>query len=300
MAARGGRGGGRAGGGGRGGADAYYDEYDGYDRGGDWIRMAVGALASIVLVLGIVVLGVYLFNQVGGDDNPDTVADAAPTEVPEQQVDVYYCAADAQAFRQQVAPVEGAVVGRTIDSRWLAFENPQQPPRQLWIRATDLPSFDTRTVGTVPCAKTPDEFPTPITFTDDALDGGEVDGGEEDEGAEDAGEDEGTDTELTANDGTVTGPTPVPVPTNTPAPQPTPDPNATTPPADPTATPVPDDPTPVPEDPTPVPEDPTPVPEDPTPVPEDPTPVPTEPPLDPDNPRGGGGGDDLGGGGDGL
>ncbi|KAG1648277.1 hypothetical protein GQR58_029974 [Nymphon striatum] len=253
------------GGGGRGRppGGGYYDEYDdGYGQaGGDWIRMLVG----------------------GDDGSPDTAA-VAPTTAPIPEIDVFGCAGEENPVGQQPIPSAASIVGRDAGSRWLAFANPQRPPAQLWVRASDVPDFEPTSVGTVPCTDNPEELPTPVGLAtptpfgevaDGSADGGETDGETEDG--------ETADGETGEN----TGPTPVPLPTSTPLPQPTVDPNATpVPTAEPTA-----EPTAVPtEEPTAVPT------EEPTAVPTaEPT---TAPPLEPPNPRGEGG-DGSGDGGEG-
>ncbi|MGI9624585.1 MAG: hypothetical protein ACR2PK_17265, partial [Acidimicrobiales bacterium] len=76
-------------------------------------------------------------------------------------VPVYECAGDSQPVSESPAPSVVLIAGRTADSTWLAFRNPNAPPLQLWIRSSQVPGFDATTVGIVSCASSPQEFPTP-------------------------------------------------------------------------------------------------------------------------------------------
>jgi hypothetical protein len=74
---------------------------------------------------------------------------------------VFQCAGDPDPVAQMIAPGALLIAGRTADSRWLAFRNPEPPPLQLWVAARDVPTFVPSDVGVVSCATAPDEFPTP-------------------------------------------------------------------------------------------------------------------------------------------
>ncbi len=132
-----------------------------YYIGPDWMRIVVGGLTAAVILMAIAAGGLWLWDEFGDSaTTDDEIAEATPTPIP--LVPVYQCAGDGQPVTQILAPAEILIAGRTADGRWLAFRNPQAPPRQLWVRSSALPDFDTSTVGVVSCATSPDEFPTPV------------------------------------------------------------------------------------------------------------------------------------------
>jgi len=136
-------------------------EYDprGYYAGTDWLRIAVGTLASLSLLVGIAALGFFLFGRIDSLESDQVSSDdlVAPSEV-----EVYKCAGDQKPVAIQAPPPAELIGGRNGSAIWLAFRNQSPPPRQLWVRAEDLPTFDPQSVGVVRCASSDGEFPTPI------------------------------------------------------------------------------------------------------------------------------------------
>ena len=139
-------------------ADGYYPSD--YYLGTDWTRVVIGGLATLILGVAAVAAGLWLYEEFDPrNDDDEVTAEATPTPVP--LVAVYACAGDAAAVTEIPAPNALLIAGRTADSRWLAFRNPAAPPLQLWVLAAEVPDFDPSTVGVVPCASSPQEFPTP-------------------------------------------------------------------------------------------------------------------------------------------
>ncbi len=139
-------------------ADGYYP--GDYYLGTDWTRVVIGGLLAITLSVIAVAAGLWLYDEFDPRNEDDEVATEA-TPTPVALVPVYACAGDAAAVTETPAPNPLLIAGRTADSRWLAFRNPAAPPLQLWFLASELPDFDASTVGVVPCASSPQEFPTP-------------------------------------------------------------------------------------------------------------------------------------------
>jgi hypothetical protein len=131
-----------------------------YYLGTDWLRVAVGTLASLILLVGIGGLGYYLFDRI--DSNTTVSASPTSTAVATLEVDVFRCAGDEQPLGRQPAPAAALIGGRNAAGTWLAFRNQQPPPRQLWVRAADLPTFEPSSVGIVSCATSDTEFPTSV------------------------------------------------------------------------------------------------------------------------------------------
>ena len=200
-------------------ADGFYPNE--YYLGADWTRVVVGGIASLVLVLGIAILGFYLFDRFDPTDTSDDETDLSEPAAPVTEVAVFACAGDPDPVTNMAPPQSFLISGRDAGNRWLAFRNPQSGGRrQLWIRAASVPTFDPSTVGIVSCASSGIEFPTPA-------------------GAPTTSPVPTADPEATPIPDQPT-PTPVatptPAPTATPAPTPTPTP---TPTPEPTATPTP-------------------------------------------------------------
>lgn len=135
-----------------------YDPRD-YYAGTDWLRIAVGTLASLSLLVGIAALGFFLFGRIDSLESDEVSSDdpVAPSEV-----EVYKCAGDQKSVAIQAPPPAELIGGRNGTATWLAFRNQSPPPSQLWVRAEDLPTFDPESVGVVGCASSDGEFPTPV------------------------------------------------------------------------------------------------------------------------------------------
>jgi hypothetical protein len=135
-----------------------YDPRD-YYAGTDWLRIAVGSLASLSLLVGIAALGFFLFGRIDSLESDQVSSDdpVAPSEV-----EVYKCAGDQKSVAIQAPPPAELIGGRNGTATWLAFRNQSPPPSQLWVRAEDLPTFDPESVGVVGCASSDGEFPTPV------------------------------------------------------------------------------------------------------------------------------------------
>ncbi len=175
-----------------------------YYLGTDWLRVAVGTLASLILLVGIGGLGYYLFDRI--DSNTTVSASPTSTAVASLEVDVFRCAGDEQPLGRQPAPAAALIGGRNAAGTWLAFRNQQPPPRQLWVRAADVPTFEPSSVGIVSCATSDTEFPTSVagpTPTPDAS----------------------TTPDATPFPTATPKPTPTPLPVATATPRPTPTPN---------------------------------------------------------------------------
>ncbi len=138
-------------------ANGYYP--GDYYVGPDWMRIIVGGLAAVTVFIAAAAGGLWLWEEFAPTDEDDEIAQATPTPLP--LVLVYECAGDPEPVAEMLAPAPTLIVGRTADSRWLAFRNPQAPPLQLWVRSTAVPEFAAFDVGVVSCADSPDTFPTP-------------------------------------------------------------------------------------------------------------------------------------------
>lgn len=141
------------------------DEYgyypDDYYLPTDWPRLITKAVLGLAVVLVLAIAGFELYDRYS-PTRVDDEAEAEPTPTPIPLVEVFVCAGDAEPVAQREPPSELLIAGRTADSRWLAFRNPEAPPLQLWVLAADVPDFDPSTVGLVSCADSPDTFPTPF------------------------------------------------------------------------------------------------------------------------------------------
>jgi hypothetical protein len=140
------------------------DEYgyypDDYYLPPNWAALFVKVVVAAVLVAALAVAGLEISDRFAAGDDDET-ADAEPTPTPSTMVAVYECAGDPDPVAQRPPPGALLIAGRTADNRWLAFRNPEPPPLQLWVAASDVPTFVPSTVGIVSCASAPDEFPTP-------------------------------------------------------------------------------------------------------------------------------------------
>lgn len=139
------------------------DEYgyypDDYYVPPNWPRLFARLVVAAVLLSALAVAGLELADRFEQSDDDEQRAE--PTATPRSEVAVYQCAGDPDPVAQLPPPAAILIAGRTADSRWLAFRNPEPPPLQLWVEARDVPTFVPSTVGVVSCASEPDEFPTP-------------------------------------------------------------------------------------------------------------------------------------------
>jgi hypothetical protein len=133
---------------------------DDYDLPPNWAQVFLKLAVAVVLVAALAVAGLEISDRFATSGDDDT-ATAEPTPTPSTEVAVYECAGDPDPVAQLPPPAALLIAGRTADSRWLAFRNPEPPPLQLWVEARDVPTFVPSTVGIVSCAAAPDEFPTP-------------------------------------------------------------------------------------------------------------------------------------------
>ncbi len=138
------------------------DEYgyypDDYYLPPNWPRLFAKLVVAAILLAALAVAGLELVDRF---EQSDDETRAEPTPTPRSEVAVYECAGDPDPVAQLPPPAALLIAGRTADSRWLAFRNPEPPPLQLWVEARDVPTFVPSTVGIVSCASAPDEFPTP-------------------------------------------------------------------------------------------------------------------------------------------
>lgn len=139
------------------------DEYgyypDDYYLPPNWAALFAKVLVAALIVAVLAVAGLEIADRFAADD--DETTDVGPTPTPSTTVAVYECAGDPDPVALLPPPGSLLIAGRTADSRWLAFRNPEPPPLQLWVAASDVPTFVPSSVGIVSCASAPDEFPTP-------------------------------------------------------------------------------------------------------------------------------------------
>lgn len=139
------------------------DEYgyypDDYYLPPNWGLLFLKLTVAAVVVAVLAVAGLEISDRFSASDDDEVTAE--PTATPSTQVAVYECAGDPDPVALLPPPGALLIAGRTADSRWLAFRNPDPPPLQLWVEARDVPTFVPSTVGIVSCASAPDEFPTP-------------------------------------------------------------------------------------------------------------------------------------------
>jgi hypothetical protein len=197
-----------------------------YYLGTDWTRVVVGGLASLVLLLGIAILGFYLFDRFDPTDSSGDETAIEEQTTPVSEVPVFACAGDPDPVSNMAPPQSFLISGRDAGNRWLAFRNPQSGGRrQLWLRASSVPTFDPSSVGVVSCAASDVEFPTPASGPTAA-----PAPTPDPDAAPTVGPDQPTPTPVAT-------PTPEPTSTPTPTPTATPEPTAT-PTPEPTATPT--------------------------------------------------------------
>jgi len=117
----------------------YYTPND-YYLGTDWPRVIVGGLVALLILGGVVLLAVYLFNKFDEQNEPSIVVPSQIEEV--TSVKVYSCAGDAIPINEIEPPSQAFLEGKNASGTWIAFRDPSSPLNQLWARADDLPILD--------------------------------------------------------------------------------------------------------------------------------------------------------------
>jgi len=126
----------------------YYNPND-YYLGTDWPRIIVGGLISLLLIGGIVLLAVYLFNQFDSQPTPPII-DSSPIEEI-ISVRVYSCAGDSTPVNEIEPPTQGFLEGKNAAGTWIAFRDPASPLNQLWAQASELPILDFNSLAILSC-----------------------------------------------------------------------------------------------------------------------------------------------------
>ena len=126
----------------------YYHPND-YYLGTDWPRVIVGGLISLLLIGGIVLLAVYLFNQFESQPTAPII-DSSPIEEI-TSVRVYSCAGDSTPVNEIVPPTQGFLEGKNAAGTWIAFRDPASPLNQLWAQASELPILDYNSLAILSC-----------------------------------------------------------------------------------------------------------------------------------------------------
>ena len=126
----------------------YYHPND-YYLGTDWPRVIVGSLVSLLILGGVVLLAVYLFEKFDEKDRAPTVL---PSQVEEIiSVNVYACAGDSIPINEIEPPSQAFLEGRNAAGTWIAFRDPSSPLNQLWARADELPTLDFGSLAILNC-----------------------------------------------------------------------------------------------------------------------------------------------------
>ena len=126
----------------------YYHPND-YYLGTDWPRVIVGSLVSLLILGGVVLLAVYLFEKFDEEDRAPTVL---PSQVEEIiSVNVYACAGDSIPINEIEPPSQAFLEGKNAAGTWIAFRDPSSPLNQLWARADELPTLDFGSLAILNC-----------------------------------------------------------------------------------------------------------------------------------------------------
>ena len=118
----------------------YYHPND-YYLGTDWPRVIVGGLVSLLILGGVVLLAVYLFEKFDAQNEP-TIVVPSQTEEEIVSVMVYACAGDSTPVNEIKPPSQAFLEGKNAAGTWIAFRDPSSPLIQLWARADQLPALD--------------------------------------------------------------------------------------------------------------------------------------------------------------
>jgi len=131
----------------------YYHPND-YYLGTDWPRLIVGALASLILLVGVGFLAFYLFDQFDTDTGSEQVL--IPTNSEKNIINAYQCAGDGVPLKQIESLPNALLSGKNASGTWVAFRDPDSPAIQLWARSSDLPYNDFSDLEIVSCQNSSD------------------------------------------------------------------------------------------------------------------------------------------------
>lgn len=127
---------------------SYYHPND-YYLATDWPRVIVGGLISLLILGGVVLLGVYLFDKFDEQNESPAII---PTSVEEiVSVRVYPCAGDSIPVNEIEPPSQAFLEGKNAAGTWIAFRDPSSPLNQLWARADELPPLDFGSLAILSC-----------------------------------------------------------------------------------------------------------------------------------------------------
>tara|TARA_B100000953_G_scaffold77931_1_gene63237 strand:- start:533 stop:1225 length:693 start_codon:yes stop_codon:yes gene_type:complete len=127
---------------------SYYHPND-YYLGTDWPRVIVGGLLSLLILGGVVLLAVYLFDKFDAQNEPPTVIPSQIEEI--VSVRVYSCAGDSIPINEIEPPSQAFLEGKNAAGTWVAFRDPSSPLNQLWARADELPALDFGSLAILSC-----------------------------------------------------------------------------------------------------------------------------------------------------
>jgi len=126
----------------------YYHPND-YYLGTDWPRVIVGGLVSLLILGGVVLLAVYLFERFDEEDRAPTVLPSKVEEI--TSVNVYACAGDSIPINEIEPPSQAFLEGKNAAGTWIAFRDPSSPLNQLWARSDELPTLDFGSLAILNC-----------------------------------------------------------------------------------------------------------------------------------------------------
>lgn len=135
----------------------YYHPND-YYLGTDWPRVIVGSLVSLLILGGVVLLAIYLFEKFDEGDSAPTVLPSQVEEV--TSVKVYACAGDSIPVNEIEPPSQAFLEGKNAAGTWIAFRDPSSPLNQVWARADELPTLNFGSLAILNCESsepTPDQ-----------------------------------------------------------------------------------------------------------------------------------------------
>ncbi len=135
----------------------YYHPND-YYLGTDWPRVIVGSLVSLLILGGVVLLAIYLFEKFDEGDSAPTVLPSQVEEV--TSVKVYACAGDSIPVNEIEPPSQAFLEGKNAAGTWIAFRDPSSPLNQVWARADELPILNFGSLAILNCESsepTPDQ-----------------------------------------------------------------------------------------------------------------------------------------------
>tara|TARA_B100000131_G_scaffold204438_1_gene196510 strand:- start:603 stop:1301 length:699 start_codon:yes stop_codon:yes gene_type:complete len=126
----------------------YYHPND-YYLGTDWPRVIVGSLVSLLILGGVILLAIYLFEKFDEEDQAPTVIPSQVEEV--TSVRVYACAGDSIPINEIEPPSQAFLEGKNAAGTWIAFRDPSSPLNQIWARADELPTLDFGSLTIISC-----------------------------------------------------------------------------------------------------------------------------------------------------